>query len=344
MTLENGQTQDDETEHDISAPQRKAPDVKLDFEYQPENWQPHRISDCTTLGDCDDWELRPRRFVDGKDVGRTVAWLQTEPDGFPVPLRLSVVGAIAMHNDGGTLKRHWHDVQRVLTMATDCFDAQHIAEFAEALASSRDNIRLHPVPCPPEGLGFDFERTGGRTRSESRKQMNELEKQAMRAEPWVPTLVDGRLDAHNGGFDPELSPVLGLVKSHHVEYFAADANCWNCLYSLEPGQRTPAFIIKSKSASYDVVSWYLRMCGSNGEMPNWGIVRVEVTEPFFKGHCDFSAIDRWSKLICEYRCRDESYGRSAVSIHPIVRAEQSLGEVFTSLDTLAHRFYRLTGI
>src|SRR5690349_5534135 len=32
----------------------------------------------------------PKLFIDGKDVGRTVAWLQTA-EGFPIPVRLSEI-------------------------------------------------------------------------------------------------------------------------------------------------------------------------------------------------------------------------------------------------------------
>lgn len=41
------------------------------------------------------WPFRPLRFVDGKDVGRTVAWLQSQ-EVYPVPVRLSEIGAVIM--------------------------------------------------------------------------------------------------------------------------------------------------------------------------------------------------------------------------------------------------------
>jgi len=49
-------------------------------------------------------------------------------------------------------------------------------------------------------------------------------------------------------------------------------------------------------------------------------------------------------LICEYRCRDQDYSRAPVSIHPIQRAEESLGSLFTQSDTITNRFYRLTSL
>jgi hypothetical protein len=334
-------TVEEEDDEDETTP-RARPNVILDIEAVPAQWQPVRVSHCGAWNDFEEWNLRPRRFIDGKDVGRTVAWLQTE-EGYPVPIRLSVIGAISLQNQEGCLKREWSAVERVVTMATACFPVEQINEFQDSLEAH--DFRLLPVPCPPEGLGFDFEVTNGRTRKRSRYEMNLLEKQAMQFDGDTPMIVDGRLDSHSGAFDAQTTPVLGLVKSHHQQYLENHATCWNTLYALEPGERTPVFAIKNPNL--DVASWYVRMCGANGEMPNWGIVRLEVPLPFFESlgaEQSTECINRWSRLICEYRCRDESYGRSAVSIHPIVRAEQSLGAMFTPLDTLVHKFYRLTNI
>lgn len=333
----------DEEDHDDASgeeDEKAGPDVDLEYESAPASWQPIRVSECGKWNDLDDFPLRPRRFIDGKDVGRTVAWLQTE-EGFPVPVRLSVIGAIAMKNEDGELKREWHQVQRVVTMALDCFPNVDAGAWAESLAEH--DFRLLNVPVPPEGLGYDFEKTNGRTRARSRYEMNTLEKRAMQIDNSTPMLVDGRLDQHGGAFDAQTTPVLGLIKSHRQQYFANDLHCWKTLYELEPGQRTPAFILHNPLGNY--VSWYLRMCGTNGELPNYGLVRLELPAPFFESLArDFSCIDRLSQLVCEYRCRDESYGRAAVSIHPVVRAEESLGALFTPLDTLAHKFYRLTAL
>ena len=86
------------------------------------------------------------------------------------------------------------------------------------------------------------------------------------------------------------------------------------------------------------------MEGDRGELPNWGVVRLEVPAPFFEQALgqDWAYLDRLSQVICAYRCRDESYGRAAVSIDPIRRAEESLGALFTQADKLISRFYHLT--
>lgn len=64
--------------------------------------------------------------------------------------------------------------------------------------------------------------------------------------------------------------------------------------------------------------------------PKLGIVRVEASQSWFeaRGRYDWDFVDQLSRTIYEYRCRERSYDRAAVSLHPIVRSEESLGSLF----------------
>jgi hypothetical protein len=329
--------EDDAAGHD-SPHEVNLPNVRLDYEIEPARWQTRRVTRCNERGtvsiaDLDVWNLRPICFVDGKDVGRSVAWLSV--NGYPVPVRVSQIGAISIRNDNGQLKRDWVDVRRVVSFITAYFPDEEIEEFRTDL--DRAGFQLLEVPTPDEKYRFDFETVAGRTRVRSRYEMNQLEKQALQSTSNRPTIVDGRLDQHTGAYDPDIAPVLGVVKSHHQLYLQSEEQCCATLYSLEPGMRTPAFLLPDKK----IVTWYVRLCGSNGEMPNWGTVRLELPQPFFENSLagDFSALDSYARLVCEYRCRNEDYGRAPVSLHPIVRAEESLGALFTPVEKLVHHFY-----
>ena len=94
-----------------------------------------------------------------------------------------------------------------------------------------------------------------------------------------------------------------------------------------------------------VVSWYLRLNGQ-GEMPDWGIVRLEIPKNFFEEviKCDFSYLNYLSNIVYAYRCRGTSYSRAPISIYPVQRAEESLGALFTPIETLVQRFYRYTNL
>lgn len=328
---------EDDIGHDRGG-ETKLPNVQLSYEREPSKWQAHQVSCCdergsVTIADLDTWNLRPICFVDGKDVGRAAAWLNVH--GYPVPLRVSQIGAVSMRNDNGQLRRDWESVQRVVSFITDYFPPDEVEQFRSELEAG--GFTLLSVPMPEEKYRFDFEIVAGRTRTRSRYAMNLLEKQALQSTANRPCIVDGRLDQHAGAYDPDTAPILGVVKSHHQLYLQESEAACATLYRLEPGTRTPVFLLPDKK----IVTWYVRLCGSNGELPNWGTVRLEVPQPFFENTLDrdFGCVDAYSRLVCEYRCRDDSYGRAPVSLHPIVRAEESLGALFMPVEKLMHHFY-----
>jgi len=131
-----------------------------------------------------------------------------------------------------------------------------------------------------------------------------------------------------------------MIKGHYRDYLHDQG--WRTYYQLRIGQRTPAFFLKQKNI--EVVSWYLRMDGTQSDLPNWGVVRLEIPAAFFEQKLgkDWSYINRLSRVICEYRCKDASYLRASVSLYPIQRAEECLGALFTGADTIVQRFYNLT--
>lgn len=309
-------------------------DINLDYERPRDEWQPHAVAAGTGGG----WATRPVRFVDGKDVGSTVAWLQTR-EGYPVPVRLSEIGAVVLRDVGGELRREFARVERVVSMMVD-FPWDEVESFAMAL--QREGIRFLPCSQPEGGLTFDFERMRKTTQNGSNEEMIRLERLALAQGSATPTLVDGRLEPRAGAFDDTCDPVAGLIKTHSKNYLHHQG--WRVFYALQPGQRTPAFRLAQKDLT--VVSWYVRLDGDRGDMPNWGIVRLEVPEPYFDRQLgrDWSYLDRLSGLVRAYRSRDATYGRAPVTIHPIQRAEESLGSLFTAGDKLISHFYRLTGL
>lgn len=315
--------------------------VGLDYEVESDKWHPHDVSKSAVPFD---WPLRPVRFVDGKDVGRTVAWLQSR-EGYPIPVRLSEIGAVVMRHVNGELRREFHRVERVVSMMVDFFSLDDgIEGFANALREH--GFRFLPCRKPDNSddinLFYNFDKMRRATKNRSNDEMIRLERQMLARESEIPTIVDGMLSPHAGAFDDANTPVVGLIKTHWRSYLHLEG--WRVFYNLEPGQRTPAFQLEERNLS--VVSWYLRLDGVHGELPNYGIVRLEVPERFFAEEldCDWGYIDHLSRLVCDYRCRDQSYGRAAVSIYPIQRAEESLGALFTHADKLINQFYHLTNL
>jgi hypothetical protein len=96
-----------------------------------------------------------------------------------------------------------------------------------------------------------------------------------------------------------------------------------------------------------VATWYLKLAGS--DMPNWGIVRVEVPWEQFvhlwpTTHDQTGFVHRLSRWLIDARCRQESYQRMPVSLEPIVRAEESLKSLLTPFGVLKNRFLRHAGL
>lgn len=344
------------------------------------NWRAH------------DWAERPVRFVDGKDVGQTVACLNS-PSGTIVPVRLSEIGSIVMSVRDGELRREFVAVERVVSMVASAFPWEEMEELAAEL--SAHNFRLLAARPPGGELSDVIEDMRKAAQNRSLDEMEVLEELAVAQDSETPTVVDGRLERRSGGLNPEHhSPVFGVVKTHRKIYLRSQG--MRLLYRLAPGERTPAFFIREpenseslsgsvgngqgdvmgreprtlgvsaqahtarqaadeeETVKFPVVSWYVRLSGGEGMMPDRGLVRVEASlkwfltrgygsrEQIYQGGSDF--INQLSRTLYEYRCREADYERAAVSLHPIVRAESSLGSLFSPGGMLRSRFYRLTGL
>ncbi len=310
--------------------------VDLDFEIPRDEWR--AIEPGLPAGwALSHWPGHPVRFVDGRDVGGTVAWLRA-PGGYPVPIRLSQVGGVAIRVIDGECRREFEATDRVVSMVADVFPWEEIESFAAALQAN--GLRLLNALAPNRIPSYDFEEMRKVTEDRTNGEMTGLEELALAQDLGVPTIVDGRLEPRWGGFDPEESPVFGVIKTHYRNYLHPVG--MQLLYQLEPGQRTPMFRLTQEKLP--VVSWYLRLSGG-GATPNWGLVRIEVATSWYEAHgCDVDFVDRLSQAVFLLRCRERSYGRAAVSLHPIVRAEESLGALLVPAGVLTSRFYRLTGL
>lgn len=296
----------------------------------PINWRPK------------DWQQRPIRFIDGKDVGQTIAWVRA-PSGQLVPIRLSQIGSIAMRVENGECRREFHVAERVVSMEVDLFPWTEIESFAAALQDNGFRLLTRLATRPPdEEVTYDFDKMRKIAQNRSKIEMELLEKAAVAYSDNEPTLIDGPLETRRGGFNSKYSPVVGVIKKPRNYHLTPAYK--QLLYQLEVEQRSPVFCLPD--ARLPVVTWYLRLAGVKEASPSGGVVRVEVCKEWFENYCDndWDFVDKLSRTICEYRCREQSYDRASVSLHPIVRGEESLGALFDPPNLLNHRFYRLTQI
>jgi hypothetical protein len=307
--------------------------VALDFELPPDTWQPRSVT-ADTL----EQAAVPQRFIDGCHYGQTVACLY-DSIRHPIPVRLAEIGGVCLRLDGRSLRRQFAHVERVVCLIVDPFPWHEVEEFAAALTTI--DMRLLPA-LPPmiedvRQLTYDYASMEQRTYLQAQVEMRVLEELALGQDTETLSLIDGRLGRL------EHPRAIGVIKQHRKNYLGKQPQCWQVFYDLEPGQRTPAFRLASQSSP--LVSWFLKLDGAHGAMPNWGIVRIEISCTHFENQgSDFDYLDRLSNALLRLRCRQGSYARAPVSMEPIVRAEGSLKSLLTPPNLLAQRFYHLTGL
>jgi hypothetical protein len=112
------------------------------------------------------------------------------------------------------------------------------------------------------------------------------------AEAWcargdAPLFIDGGISRSPSVASS--SCAVGVIKSHRTLYVEGDA--LRIVLGLRKGERSSVFRVSPRSRS-SVLSWYLRLRGSEGRDALWGLVRVEVAE------CDRASeradeISRW---------------------------------------------------
>lgn len=313
-------------------------EIDLGLELPETHWQTIPI-DRVTGWRALEWNHSPVRFVDGKDVGQTVAWVYS-PDGYPVPIRLAQIGSVVMSLDHGEIRRDYSTVDRVVSMAVDPFPWEDIESFATSLQAN--GIRLLPAYLLDVEATYEFEKLRRAAQNRSNDEMGVLEEAAIAQNDNIPTIVDGPLERRSGGFDRAHSPVFGIVKTHYRNYLHKAG--MHVLYQLKAGERTPFFRLMPFQRA-PVVTWYLRLSDGVGTTPTWGFVRVEVSQDWFNiNRQDENFVNRLSRVIYEYRCKESSYRRAPVSIHPIVRAEESLGAQLQPESRIIADFYRQAGL
>lgn len=326
--------------------------LELAVERAHDDWEPLPLSEAPARSG-----EYPVRFIDGSHAGQPAICVRS-PQGYPIPLLVAEVGAVALKLDGRQFVREFVAVERVLGFVADPFRWSDVESFAAAVENQPElRLRVLPARMPDPALHspFDYEAMRSQAYNRCQNEMLKLEVLALAAAPNVPTLVDGQLGGRIGERAAGARPLLvGVVKSPTPA--ALHDRGWNTLLDLRPGNRTPYFKDTRVSKSGErmgtptdvpLACWYLRLAGGPRLAPNWGIVRVDLPwvqleriAPSERG----GFISRLSRWLVDARCRAESYARMPVSLDPIVRAEDALKPLLTPLPVLVNRLYRRAGL
>jgi hypothetical protein len=283
----------------------------------------------------------PARFIDGSIRSRTA--LSLDVGGVQRPAILAAIGALALCKNGRQLFRPAEQLrlETVLCLLSNDMPEDDLEALAQGLADL--DIRL--VPAHTDDLSVDFEVLRRRTFDLAKQRMEAAERDVLFLEPDVPTAIDGLLERRLTSSASQTMPVVGVVKRQLRQYLPETHIAF--LYGLEPGQRSPAFILETQHAQ--IITWYLRLSGETSASPSYGIVRL--TTPRERLEAQFSdakarsaEISALSKHLYELRHRERSYARAGISLEPIVRVEDELHAVMPSVDRMLATLHRALGV
>lgn len=112
---------------------------------------------------------------------------------------------------------------------------------------------------------------------------------------------------------------LGYIKTHHTAYLPAE--CQRVLGDLEPGERTPLFLIESGGRS--LFSWYVRLPGETGGSPLSGRVRCETGADRPTAEAS-SLAEAVAATIVRFASRSHREPRAPQNLYPIAGLEAQL--------------------
>jgi hypothetical protein len=139
-------------------------------------------------------------------------------------------------------------------------------------------------------------------------------------------------------------PAVGLVKRQIVNYLPPHLQ--EMTYTLKPGERTPAFLLRTVQ-HVDLVNTYVRLSSPSGASPSYGVVRVTAPQTYVERNHGGTAMPAYLSGLAAYlyrlRHRDYAYARAGISVEPIVRVEDHLHAILPDIDVLVRKVHRLIG-
>lgn len=230
-------------------------------------------------------------FVDGVNRIDAQVWI-AEPDGATKPGLCATYAAGAVRCDGAATILGCRVERGLFTSsgAVEPVDCRHGTYEPRLCAGDADQLPIAVI-----------------------ERMRQLEAEVARG------LTDAELIILDGLLwgRADVRGAVGYVKSHRAPYLPEDLN--TVVAALEPGQRTPLFIITTQ---WSRLSWYMRLPGGSGH-PWAGIVRCEVSP-------DLRPVDaaRMADLTCaalpRYASSRHRDPRAPQNLYPIAGLEREL--------------------
>jgi hypothetical protein len=278
----------------------------------------------------------PVRFIDGSVATKTAGSLLVAYRRRP--LIAATVSAAALRLEGRTMRREpGARTKRLLCLYGDGIERDDILQAHRSL----QEIGVELMERSAERVPGDFDSLRRATRLLAMEAMEQAERDVMLADVRTPTLVDGLLERRLAATGAHDVPVIGLVKRQMTAYLPPGLQ--ELAYTLKPGERTPAFVLRTVQ-HVDLVNTYVRLSAQSGASPSYGIVRLTAPLPYVE-RAHRGDLPAWLSGLAGYlhrlRHRDEAYSRAGISIEPIVRVEDHLHAILPEIDALIPKLHRL---
>ena len=276
----------------------------------------------------------PVRFIDGSIASRTAGMITV--DYRRRPLIAATIAAACLELDGRALHRTAGRTQKVLCVNSNGIEPAALLAAEQALETLGVRLMTSEAEQPS-----DFDSMRRSTRGVAMLAMEEAERNVMLEDLTRPTLVDGLLERRLQGVRQDV-PAVGLVKRQIATYLPPRLQ--ELAYSLRPGERTPAFVLRTVQ-HVDIVNCYVRLSDQAGASPSYGIVRLTVPLDYVGRRYPAGALTNYLSGLAGYvyklRHRDLAYDRAGISIEPIVRVEEHLHALRPSVDVLIQKLHAL---
>jgi len=331
----NWGNEDDALLSDIELVDNQQSVLDIELEAPAANWLP-----VPNFGELANDQRLPNWFLDGSVASLEIAGTAIDNLGYPRVIRAGqmAVGATCRIDGVQNRKEFW----RFVALNTAGYTIAEIHPLRTDLRQaeiSHELIDWTPSNTKEQDAAFDLMSVRSLVRDQTRNEMLAREREFVdtMAEP---VYCDGRYVDHAPGNDEFL--VVGVIKSHRANYLTGKP--LQVLYSLNEGERTPAFLIERRrghgrtQAGNQVVTFYIRLTSPNLVGPGGGLARIEISERYLRNSVKSGEkilnqenqmlLNAIAADLTQLRTRDLTYARGAVTVEPIRLIERELRLIF----------------
>lgn len=310
--------------------------LAINLEEEADRWQP-----IPCLPELADDPRLPNWFLDGAVSSLEVAGTARDEHGYPRVIRAGQlgVGATCRLPNIPNHKKFW----RFVALNASGYGHQQLAPLMADLRGAfipHELFAWQPNDDKEKETAFDLMNVRTLVRNSTRDEML-IREQALVDEIAAPIYVDGRYVDHAPIRDAFLA--VGIIKSQRARYLTQRP--LEVLYSLQQGERTPAFLIErqrgnSGSTTNHIVTFYIRLTSPAIVGPGSGLARIELSVRYFQHPTtDSILLNAITADLVRLRSHDNTYTRGAVTIEPIRLIERELHLIFrdgqmAAMDTL----------